>query len=120
MDSGSGARQRVNVSLYKGEARNGLAWAVCLHRLGRIRDRSYEEQRYRASALNLVVSAIILWNTIYIEQAVVHLRSQGMEITDHHLEHLTPLGWEHISLTGDYLWNTGLTTNLQNLRDLKI
>lgn len=113
-------RQRVNASLYKGEARNSLARAVCLHRLGRIRDRSYDEQRYRASALNLVVTAIIIWNTIYIEQAVAHLRSQGMAITDHHLEHLTPLGWEHIALTGDYRWNTSLTTNLQNLRDLKI
>lgn len=113
-------RKQVNTALYKGEARNALARAVCLHRLGRIRDRDYDSQRYRASALNLVVSAIIIWNTVYIEQAVNHLRSQGMEITDQHLEHLTPLGWEHISLTGDYVWNPNLTTNLTNLRDLRV
>jgi len=113
-------RKQVNTALYKGEARNALARAVCLHRLGWIRDRDYDSQRYRASALNLVVSALIIWNTVYIEQAVNHLRSQGMEITDHHLEHLTPLGWEHISLTGDYVWNPNLTTNLTNLRDLRV
>jgi len=65
-------------------------------------------------------SAIIIWNTTYIEQAVAYLRAQGMPITDQHLEYLTPVDWEHISLTGDYLWNSHLTTNLQNLRDLKI
>ncbi len=105
--------------VYKGEARNGLARAVCLHRQGRIRDRSLQEQQYRASALNLVVSAIIVWNTIYIEQAVLRLREQGMQITDDHLRHLTPLGWEQITLTGDYVWDTQLTTNLNNLRDLR-
>ena len=35
-------RQQVFQALYKGEARNGLARAVCIHRLGRIRDRSLE------------------------------------------------------------------------------
>jgi len=112
-------RQRVNIALYKGEARNGLARAVCLHRQGRIRDRGLQEQQYRASALNLVVGAIIVWNTIYIQQAVLRLREQGMEITDDHLRHLSPLGWEHITLTGDYVWDTQLTTNLNNLRDLR-
>ena len=79
---------------------------------------SLEDQRYRASALNLVVSAIILWNTIYIEQVVNYLRKQGWEITEQHLNHLTPLGWEHISLNGDYVWDTQLNTNLTQLRNL--
>ena len=42
------------------EAKNALARAVFLNRLGEIRDRSYEDQRYRASGLNLLVTAIIL------------------------------------------------------------
>ncbi|WP_213863431.1 Tn3 family transposase, partial [Escherichia coli] len=36
----------------KGEARNSLARAVFFNRLGEIRDRSFEQQRYRASGLN--------------------------------------------------------------------
>jgi hypothetical protein len=31
-----------------------------------LRDRTYEDQRYRASGLNLVVAAIVLWNTVYL------------------------------------------------------
>ena len=58
-------------------------------------------------------------NTVYIEKAVEHLKQAGWEITEQHLQHLTPLGWEHINLTGDYLWNTGLSTSLTNLRDLR-
>jgi TnpA family transposase len=57
----------VQIGLNKGEARNSLARAVFFHRLGEIRDRSYENQRYRASGLNLVVAAIRLWNTVYLE-----------------------------------------------------
>ncbi|MCW8191857.1 Tn3 family transposase, partial [Verminephrobacter eiseniae] len=50
-------------ALNKGEARNALARAVFFNRLGEIRDRSFEQQRYRASGLNLVTAAIVLWNT---------------------------------------------------------
>jgi Mor family transcriptional regulator len=46
---------------------NALARTVFFHRLGEIRDRSYENQRYRASGLNLVIAAITLWNTVYLE-----------------------------------------------------
>ncbi len=58
-------RRRVHAGLNKGEARNSLAGAVFFNRLGEIRDRSFEQQRYRASGLNLVTAAIVLWNTVY-------------------------------------------------------
>lgn len=61
-------RRRVTAGLNKGEARNFLARAVFFHRLGEIRDSSYENQRYRASGLNLVVAAITLWNTAHLER----------------------------------------------------
>ncbi|WP_159210228.1 Tn3 family transposase, partial [Klebsiella pneumoniae] len=41
-------RRRVQAGLNKGEARNALARAVFFNRLGEIRDRSFEQQRYRA------------------------------------------------------------------------
>lgn len=97
-------RRRVQAGLNKGEAKNALSRAVFFNRLGELRDRSFENQRYRASGLNLVVAAIILWNTEYISQAVETLRSRGEIIDDALLSHLSPLGWEHINLTGDYIW----------------
>ena len=47
---------------------------VFFRRLGEIRDRSYENQRYRASGLNLLFAVITLWNTVYLERAVNALR----------------------------------------------
>lgn len=79
-------RRRVHVGLNKGESRNALARAVFFNRLGEVRDRSYEDQRHRASALNLVVAAIILWNTVYLARAVEELRNQGMDITEELLD----------------------------------
>ena len=53
-------RRRVQVGLNKGESRNALARGVFFYRLGEIRDRSFEQQRYRASGLNLITAAIVL------------------------------------------------------------
>ncbi|BEA04978.1 hypothetical protein VEE15_49610 (plasmid) [Escherichia coli] len=94
----------MHAGLNKGEARNALARAVFFNRLGEIRDRSFEQQRYRASGLNLVTAAIVLWNTVYLERAAHALRGNGHAVDDSLLQYLSPLGWEHINLTGDYLW----------------
>jgi hypothetical protein len=56
-----------------------------------------------SAALNLLVTAIILWNTRYLERAVTALRKTE-DVPDHLLTHLSPLGWEHVNLTGDYVW----------------
>ena len=97
-------RRQTSRELNKGETRNGLARAVFIHRLGEIRDRTYENQQHRASGLNLLVTAIILWNTRYLERAVAALR-QTEDVPDQLLAHLSPLGWEHVNLTGDYIWS---------------
>ena len=98
-------RRAAGQELNKGEARNSLARAVFIHRLGEIRDRTYENQQHRASGLNLLVTAIILWNTRYLESAVAALR-HSENVSDHLLAHLSPLGWEHVNLTGDYVWGS--------------
>ena len=42
---------------------------------GRIADRTHEAQQFRASGLNLVIAAIVYWNSTYIADAVAHLRT---------------------------------------------
>ena len=99
-------RRRIHVGLNKGEAKNALARAVFFNRPGELRDRTYENQRHRANGLNLVVAAIVLWNTVYLEHAVQGLlRKRGQITPDELIQHLSPLGWEHINLTGDYVWD---------------
>ncbi|TCN35407.1 Tn3 transposase DDE domain-containing protein [Shinella granuli] len=91
--------------LNKGEGRHALARAVFLHQLGELRNRVAETMAYRASGLNLVVNAIILWNTVYLSRAVDYVRTQGIDIPAELLSQVAPLPWAHIALTGDYLWN---------------
>jgi len=112
-------RRRVNAGLNKGEARNALARAVFFNRLGEIRDRTFEQQRYRASGLTLVTAAIVLWNTVYLERATNAMRERGREIDDALLQFLSPLGWEHINLTGDYVWRQSKKLELGQFRPLR-
>lgn len=112
-------RRRVHAGLNKGEARNALARAVFFNRLGEIRDRSFEQQRYRASGLNLVTAAIVLWNTVYLERAAHALRGNGHAVDDSLLQYLSPLGWEHINLTGDYLWRSSAKIGAGKFRPLR-
>lgn len=98
-------RRRCQAGLNKGEAAHKLKRAVFFHERGEIRDRSYDSQAFRASGLNLVVSAIVHWNTVYLSRAVARLRQQGRNIPDELLKHVSPLSWEHINLTGIYSWD---------------
>jgi len=112
-------RRRSHVGLNKGEQQNALRRAVFFNRLGEIRDRSYENQRHRASGLNLLVAAIILWNTTYLQRAIDHLRDQEQHPEPGDLAHLSPLGWEHINLTGDYRWETSPSLGPDQFRPLR-
>jgi TnpA family transposase len=113
-------RRDTGQELNKGESRNSLARAVFFHRLGEIRDRTYENQQHRASGLNLVVTAISLWNTRYLQRAVAMLR-KSEEVPDSLLAHLSPLGWEHVNLTGDYIWATeqDVSETIDGMRPLR-
>jgi TnpA family transposase len=97
-------RDRCRVGLNKGEAGNKLTRAVFFHERGEIRDGSFESQAFRASGLNLVVSAIVLWNTVYLSRAVENLRAEGHDLPNDVIRHVSPQIWEHINLTGIYDW----------------
>jgi hypothetical protein len=51
-----------------------------------------------------VTAAIALWNTAYIERAVQTSALNGQALDPELFKYLSPLGWEHINLTGDYQW----------------
>jgi Tn3 transposase DDE domain len=77
---------------------------------GRIADRGQEAQQFRASGLNLVIAAIVYWSSTYLADAVQHLRDQGKPMPDALLAHTSPLSWEHIGFSGDFLWDRAAAT----------
>ncbi len=98
---------------------NALARAIFLHRLGEIRDRKPEKQSYRASGLTLLTAAISLWNTVYMERAVDALKRKGVKMNEQLLSHLSPLGREHINLTGNYIWKSNRIPAFGKFRRLR-
>jgi hypothetical protein len=38
-----------------------------------------------------------------MERAVEALKKQGVQVNPDWYQYLSPLGWEHINLTGDYI-----------------
>ena len=62
----------------------------------------------------------MLWNTVYLERAVQALRDSGKAADDKLLQYLSPLGWEHINLTGDYIWRQSKQVEKGTLRPLRM
>ena len=56
-----------------------------------------------------MIAAIALWNTLYMQRAVEHLREREIAAPDELLAHLSPMSWAHVGLTGDYLWADAAT-----------
>ncbi|MGS6370021.1 Tn3 family transposase, partial [Enterobacter hormaechei] len=59
---------------------------------------------YAASGLHLVTAALVLWHTVYLEGGAHALRRNAHAVDDSLVQYLSPLGWEHFTLTGDYVW----------------
>jgi hypothetical protein len=66
-----------------------------------------------------VTAAIVLWNTVYLERATQALREAGKLPDDVMLRYLSPLGWEHINLTGDYVWRQSRNVEEGKFRPLR-
>ena len=112
-------RRGANAGLNKGEARNTLARAVAFRRLGELRDHLFENQAFRALALNLLVGAIISWNTHYLQAAFDALAARGAAVPPDLMRHVARFEWEHISLTGADVWVTDAQPGLGPPRPLR-
>ena len=66
------------------------------------------------SGLNLLVAAVIMWNTQYLQLAAAELG-----VWPEMMGHVAPLGWEHLSLTGDYAWDAEGQLTPGELRPLR-
>ena len=98
-------QRRAQIGLNKGEAHHALKSAIRIGQQGEIRDRTAEGQHYRMAGLNLLAAIIIYWNTKHLGNAVVARQREGLECPPELLPHISPLGWAHITLTGEYRWN---------------
>ncbi|MEV4166430.1 Tn3 family transposase [Nonomuraea dietziae] len=98
-------RRRVNRQLTIQKARHTLARDVCHGRRGRIHQAYREGQEDQLGSLGLVLNAIVLWNSRYLDAVVTHLRAhppKDREVLDEDVARLSPLSQRHINLLGRY------------------
>ena len=86
---------------------------------GELRERELQDQLQRASALNIIINAISVWNTAYLQKAIDHLK-QTSSIDESLLEHIAPLGWEHINFLGEYKFELRNVHETDDLRPLNL
>jgi hypothetical protein len=68
---------------------------------------SYREgQEEQLGALGLVVNALVLWNTIYMQAAIDQLEIEGYEVRPEDKARLSPLGHEHCNFMGRHSFRT--------------
>jgi TnpA family transposase len=104
-------RQLCQAGLNKSEQRHVLAQVICTFKQGRIADRGQDAQQFRASGLNLVIAAIVYRNSTYLSDAIDHLRRQRQDLpAGLFAARTSPLTWEHIGFSGDFLWDRAAAT----------
>jgi Tn3 transposase DDE domain len=95
-------RRRILTQLNRGEGRHSVARAVFHGQRGELRQRYREGQEDQLGALGLVVNALVLWNTLYMEAVLKQLRTEGMEVLSADVARLSPLVHKHINFQGRY------------------
>lgn len=70
-------RSKIQRGLNKGEAMNGLARAIFFGKQGELRERTIQHQLQRASALNIIINAFSIWNTLHLTKVVEYKKRIG-------------------------------------------
>ena len=75
-------------------------------------------QEDQLAALSLVLNAVVLWNTRYLDASVAALRAAGHQISDEDVARLSPLISARINTLGRYAFiPTHADRGLRPLRD---
>jgi TnpA family transposase len=110
-------RRTVTRQLNIGESRHSLARKIFHGHRGDIMQPYRAGQEDQLGALGLVLNAVVLFNTRYLDLAVTALRGQGYPVRDEDVARLSPLGYAHINMLGRYTFPT--PTSEQRLRPLR-
>jgi len=113
-------RRRIDAQLNKSEKFHQLRSHIHSANRGSIRKKYPEQHLNQANCLNLVVNAVAVWNTVYMQAALQHLRHTGQEISEDELGHLSPVRFEHINVYGKYSFDSPLSLTEDGLRPLVV
>jgi Tn3 transposase DDE domain len=112
-------RRRILVQLNRHEKRHELSRKIFHGQRGEVRKRYREGQEDQLGALGLVVKAVCLFTSLYLDEAVRHLQEEGEEATDEDLARVSPLAREHVRVLGRYHFTLDESVTGGSLRPLR-
>ncbi len=95
-------RQTVQTQLNKGEYRHKLPRWIFFANQGEFTTGDYEEIMNKSSSLSLVSNAILMWNTLRIDEIIKLLEEQNIEVSEETLSHISLLPFKHVLPNGTY------------------
>lgn len=113
-------RHRLETQLNKGEHLHLLRDQFFIGFGRQLRRRGLSQQQGQADCTNLVVNAIVVWNTLYLQKGVEYLRGQGLTVKDEDLRHIWPSRWSHLNVYGHYHFPLQEIRTRQGLRELRL
>lgn len=112
-------QKKITAQLNKGETMHALRNFLFVAGGRKITKRDHESQLNQAACLNLVVNAVTVWNTVYIQAVLDQLRSEGYKIDPEDIANLSPARSEHINVYGKYYFNVEEGLSRKGLRELR-
>lgn len=97
-----GYRRQIKVQANLQESRHALARKIFHGRTGQLSQRYQDGMGDQIGALGLVLHALVLFNTRYMDAAETQLRSDGFEVRDEDLARLSPFVRQHSNVLGRY------------------
>jgi len=86
-----------------------------------------EAQTCQAGCLNLMTNAVVVWNTLYMQEAIRRMAPEGDPeadpegalFEDERLEHLSPARFDHVNRYGRYRFDVEEESERTGLRPLR-
>ncbi|MFH8642302.1 Tn3 family transposase [Streptomyces goshikiensis] len=95
-------RRQIKVQANLQEGRHALARKIFHGRAGQLYQRYQDGMEDQIGALGLVLNALVLFNTRYMDAAVTRLRADGFEVRERDVARLSPFVRHHINMLGRY------------------
>ncbi|GAA4973893.1 Tn3-like element Tn3 family transposase [Yinghuangia aomiensis] len=113
-----GYRRQIKVQANLQEGRHALARKIFHGKNGQLYQRYQDGMEDQIGALGLVLNALVLFNTRYMDAAVTKLRADGFDVRDEDVARLSPFVRHHVNMLGRYSFRLpDLLGGMRPLRD---
>lgn len=113
-----GYRRQIKTQANLQEGRHALARKIFHGRAGQLYQNYQDGMEDQIGALGLVLNALVLFNTRYMDAALDQLRTDGFDVRDEDVTRLSPFVRHHVNMLGRYSFHLpDLPGGLRPLRD---